>query len=115
MEQGFREVFAEGQDRAIVIGSDCPGITTDYLKEALSALDDHDLVIGPALDGGYTLLGMRTLEPSLFRDMEWSTERVLPDTLARAEAAGLSVCQLAPLSDVDYLEDWQHYGWPIPE
>ncbi|SER07023.1 TIGR04282 family arsenosugar biosynthesis glycosyltransferase [Neolewinella agarilytica] len=115
MEQGFREVFAEGQDRAIIIGSDCPGITTDYLQEAFAALDDHDLVIGPALDGGYTLLGMRTLETSLFRNMEWSTERVLPDTLDRAEAAGLSVHQLAPLSDVDYLEDWQSYGWPMPE
>lgn len=115
MEHAFELAFQQGHDRAIIIGSDCPGITTEYLKEAFAALAEHDVVVGPALDGGYTLLGMRSLHTILFRDMEWSTEKVLPVTLQRAEIKNLSVKQLAPLSDVDYLEDWLGYGWPLPE
>lgn len=115
MEHALAHAFAAGHDRAVIIGSDCPGITTKYLEEAFSALDNNDIVIGPALDGGYTLLGMRSLQTSLLRDMEWSTESVLPVTLERAATAGLSVHKLMPLSDVDYLEDWLGYGWPLPE
>ena len=115
MELAFAEAFAKGHERVIIIGSDCPGITTEYLEEAFLALDEHDVVIGPALDGGYTLLGMRQLHPSLFRDIAWSTDTVLPDTISRASEAGLTVQQLAPLSDVDYLEDWLSYGWALPE
>lgn len=115
METAFDHAFAAGHDRVVIIGSDCPGITTEYLEEAFAALDNNDVVIGPALDGGYTLLGMRNLHLSLLRDMAWSTDSVLPDTLDRASQAGLSVQQLTPLSDVDYLEDWLSYGWALPE
>lgn len=115
MEHALTEAFAAGHDRAVIIGSDCPGITTEYLIEAFAALKDHDVVVGPALDGGYTLLGMRSLHPTLFREMEWSTEEVLPVTLQRASEKKLSVKQLSPLSDVDYLEDWLGYGWALPE
>lgn len=115
MEAAFAQAFAAGHQRVIIIGSDCPGITTEYLETAFRALESSDLVIGPALDGGYTLLGMRKLNPSLFREISWSTDSVLPDTLARAEAAELTVTQLTPLSDVDYLEDWLSYGWALPE
>lgn len=115
MEAAFAHAFAMGQDRVVVIGSDCPGITTEYLRQAFEALESSDLVVGPALDGGYTLLGMRKLHPTLFREMNWSTSEVLPDTLARAAAAHLKVTKLSPLSDVDYLEDWLGYGWALPE
>jgi len=115
MLAGFEAAFAADHNKVVIIGSDCPGIDTDYLNDAFTALDDHDIVIGPALDGGYTLLGMRKLSPTLFNDVAWSTEEVLPTTLARAEAAGLSVQLLAPLSDVDYLADWLGYGWALPE
>lgn len=115
MLDGFRIAFEEGYDKVVIIGSDCPGIDTDYLNEAFVALDDHDVVIGPALDGGYTLLGMSTFTPTLFKNIAWSTSEVLPATLARAAAAGRSVHQLRPLSDVDYLADWLGYGWALPE
>jgi len=115
MLDGFRIAFEEGYDKVVIIGSDCPGIDTDYLNEAFVALDDHDVVIGPALDGGYTLLGMRTFTPTLFKNIAWSTSEVLPATLARAAAVGRSVHQLKPLSDVDYLADWLGYGWALPE
>jgi len=115
MLAGFRDAFADGHGKVIIIGSDCPGIDTDYLNEAFGALNDHDVVVGPALDGGYTLLGMRTLATTLFENIAWSTDEVLPTTLARAASAGLSVHQLSPLSDVDYLADWLSYGWALPE
>jgi rSAM/selenodomain-associated transferase 1 len=115
MEAAFAAAFADGHDRVIIIGSDCPGITTEFLAEAFTALNDNDVVIGPALDGGYTLLGMRSLHPTLFRDIEWSTGEVLPVTLERAAKKGLQVKQLAALSDVDYLADWLSYGWALPE
>ncbi|TXF90872.1 glycosyltransferase [Neolewinella aurantiaca] len=115
MLEGFRVAFEEGYDKVIIIGSDCPGIDTAYLNEAFAALSTHDVVVGPALDGGYTLLGMKSLTPSLFKNIAWSTPEVLTSTLARAAAAGKSVKQLAPLSDVDYLADWLSYGWALPE
>ncbi len=115
MEAGFAAAFAAGHERVVIIGSDCPGITTEYLAQAFAALRETDIVIGPALDGGYTLLGMRSFTPNLFRAVAWSTEAVLPTTLERAAAAGKSVTQLRPLSDVDYLEDWLSYGWALPE
>lgn len=115
MAEGFRTAFEDGYEKVVIIGSDCPGIDTAYLNEAFTALDTHDVVIGPALDGGYTLLGMRTLTPALFKNIAWSTSEVLTSTLARASAAGRSVLQLKPLSDVDYLADWLGYGWPLPK
>ncbi|WP_020569362.1 TIGR04282 family arsenosugar biosynthesis glycosyltransferase [Neolewinella persica] len=115
MAEGIQAAFAAGHRRVVIIGSDCPGIDTDYLQAAFAALDNDDVVIGPALDGGYTLLGMRSFLPSLFTDMAWSTEEVFPTTLARAAAAGKTVHELKPLSDVDYLADWLGYGWAMPE
>jgi rSAM/selenodomain-associated transferase 1 len=115
MLEGFRSAFEDGHKKVVIIGSDCPGIDTDYLNEAFTALDDHDVVIGPALDGGYTLLGMSKFTPTLFKNIAWSTDKVLTSTLARATAAGRTIEQLKPLSDVDYLADWLGYGWAIPE
>ena len=114
MENAVAEVFERGHDRVIIIGTDCPGITTEYLKDAFVKLADYDVVIGPALDGGYTLLGMRGEPKPLFNGVEWSTESVLAQTLALVEQFELQPYELTPLSDVDYLEDWQSYGWSLP-
>jgi rSAM/selenodomain-associated transferase 1 len=115
MHDAFDRAFTDGHDRAVIIGSDCPGVTTASLEEAFERLNDTDVVIGPALDGGYYLLGLRSPQPSLFRNMEWSTQTVGEETRARARVQALSVAELKPLSDVDHLEDWLGYGWPIPE
>ncbi len=115
MKNAFQFAFERGAKRVIIIGSDCPGITTELLQTALTALLDHEVVVGPALDGGYYLLGMQDFYPSLFDEIAWSTEQVAAQTLAAAQQLGLSVAQLPALSDVDYLEDWLHYGWAIPD
>ncbi len=98
---------------ALVVGTDCPGIDTGYLSAALSGLGDHDLVLGPAEDGGYGLVGVRKAARArlrvLFEGIEWGTSGVLEATLRRAAAADLSVSLLPPIWDVDTPEDWQRY------
>lgn len=96
-------------DRVVLVGSDCPGLTGHYLLEALTALDYADLVLGPALDGGYVLIGAKQAVDAVFVDIGWGSSRVLTETLERALTAGLSVQQLPALQDVDRPEDLPHW------
>jgi rSAM/selenodomain-associated transferase 1 len=105
MAHAFTEAFAAGAGRVVIIGTDCPGLTADLLRQAFGQLATHDLVVGPAADGGYYLLGMNELHASLFADKQWSTANVLPATLADAEHLGLRVAQLPTLADVDSAAD----------
>ncbi|HMX40916.1 MAG TPA: DUF2064 domain-containing protein, partial [Saprospiraceae bacterium] len=88
---------------------DCPQLDGPALQVAFEMLDTADIVLGPASDGGYYLLGMKHLAPALFQGIAWSTGSVLQQTLAASRAAGLSVTLLPMLRDVDTLEDWQAY------
>ncbi len=92
-------------EAAILVGSDCPALNGAYLQAAIDALAHSDVVIGPASDGGYVLLGTRRPQPTLFTDIDWGSNRVLAQTLARAEAARLKVLQLTVLDDIDRPED----------
>lgn len=89
--------------RAILIGSDSPSLPAAYVERSFGLLESGscDVVLGPADDGGYYLIGLRQAQPALFREIDWSSERVLAQTLARAEAAGLRVALLPPWYDVD--------------
>lgn len=107
MATALDRALARGHRGAVIIGSDCPKLSTAILAEAFDRLNDVDLVVGPAVDGGYYLLGLRHPQPYLFADMTWSTEDVRTVTLARAEQRGLRVHLLPVLSDVDRLEDWE--------
>lgn len=89
------------------LGGDCPGLDGPLLESAARQLDSHDLVIIPAEDGGYVLIGMKEPQPQLFHGIDWSTGRVLDQTLDRARAWHLSVARMDPLYDVDDLETWQ--------
>ncbi len=109
LQRAFADAFTVGMHRAVCIGSDCPSLSHDLLGEALRRLADHDLVIGPATDGGYYLIGMNQPRPDLFNGVEWGTETVLAQTLARAESLGLRVHQLAELPDVDEPTDLEHW------
>lgn len=92
-------------DAVILIGNDCPAIDGDYLQAACSALRERNVVIGPAEDGGYVLLGLREIDAALFSDMPWGTERVLDMTLQRLQQLDWSPELLPALWDVDRPED----------
>lgn len=93
-------LLAEGH-RAILVGSDCPGLTAPLLAQAARALEGSDCVIGAATDGGYWLIGLSRPAPELFEDVEWSSDRLFRQTLARAASLGLSVTTLPFQSDLD--------------
>ncbi len=105
MLHAFQYVFELGYEQAIIIGSDCYDLTSSKLHEAFSLLYHKDFVIGPALDGGYYLMGMRRLLPKLFKGKVWSTETVLDEAIADIENANMSYQKLEALSDIDYEED----------
>jgi len=99
--------------RAMVVGTDCPSIDAAYVQAAVAALDQADVVLGPAEDGGYGLIGARRaaaqrLSP-LFADVPWGTDRVREITLERCASAGLGCIELRPVWDVDTLADWRRY------
>lgn len=109
---GFETAF-EKHKKVLIIGSDCASLRSEIVEEAFKALDTNDFVLGPALDGGYYLLGMNQFTPSLFEDMPWSTEQVAQLSLEKMKALGGTYHLLEPLSDIDYAEDWEKYGWEL--
>src|SRR5690554_5526453 len=82
----FETVLDRGYQRVIIIGTDCPGLEAEDMEAAISALESHDLVIGPAYDGGYYLLGMKKLYEPLFENKNWSSSTVFSDTMADVNA-----------------------------
>lgn len=105
MEDSFDRAFRLGARKAIAIGADVPGITPDLLRKAFEALDFADVVLGPAADGGYYLIGMRQLYRQIFRDIAWGSGEVLSRTREILAANGISYRELPVLSDVDRPED----------
>lgn len=89
----------------LLVGTDIPGMSAPLLAEGLKALAHHDVVLGPAQDGGYYLIGLRKPVPELFQDIPWSTDRVFSLTEDKARRLGLSVKVLARLRDLDTLDD----------
>lgn len=114
MQQAFSLAFEQHQ-KVVIIGSDCASLTSAIINEAFDLLDQHPFVIGPAIDGGYYLLGMNQFTPQLFDNMTWSTDTVLSDTLQRIESTGATYALLPRLSDIDFEEDWDKYGWELPD
>lgn len=105
MKNAFAGGFESGYSPICIIGTDCYELTTRIIEQAFSLLQSSDTVIGPAVDGGYYLLGMRTLHEPLFRKKQWSTASVLFDTLRDFESMGLRYAKLQTLRDVDTEED----------
>jgi len=111
----FRAFNEEGSRRVLLIGTDIPGLEARHLSEAFNSLDSNDLVLGPSTDGGYWLVGMRHYS-NIFKEIPWSTERVISYTIALAKEAGLKVHLLPALTDIDTAEDISLSGWdkPVP-
>jgi rSAM/selenodomain-associated transferase 1 len=111
MSRAFASAFAAGARRVVIIGSDVPSCGRQHVADALRALEDSDVVLGPTHDGGYYLIALDRPRPALFTAIPWSTPSVLPATAERAGALGLSVRMLDPLRDIDTLEDVKA-EWP---
>ncbi len=111
METAFKNAFMDGYSSVVIIGSDCHQLTPAIIVKAFEELKTHEVVIGPALDGGYYLLGMNKLYSELFSNKRWSTEHVFPDTILDLEKLHLSHKVLPELSDVDYIEDLDEDFW----
>lgn len=101
MTNAFDKTFPLGAEKAIIIGTDCVEISDEIISQAFDALDLVDVVIGPAEDGGYYLLGMTKPTPEIFDDIDWSTELVLNQTLKKIEEQGLRFVLLKKLRDID--------------
>jgi len=110
MKNAFKTVFEKNRHqkakKVIIIGSDCPYLSSFLIMEAFEALKKTDFVIGPTFDGGYYLLGMNQFVPSVFEDVNWSTEYVIQKTLDNIVEQGCTFLLLPTLHDIDTEADW---------
>lgn len=105
LHHAFSQGFQADAERIVVIGSDCPAISAHHLEQAFHQLKSHDLVLGPAQDGGYYLVGLSRSCAELFQNIAWGTERVFNQTAKTATQLNLSWTTLETLCDVDRPED----------
>ena len=108
MKDAFHFLFKLGFNKVVIIGSDCFELTTEVLQEAFDRLSTNDIVIGPASDGGYYLLGMKKIHSFLFEKIKWSTDAVLQQTIGLCNRNQLSYFLLSELSDIDEEKDLIH-------
>lgn len=97
--------FAENRGKVVVIGTDCPGLTAQHIDRAFYLLDRSDLVLGPAFDGGYYLIGLKKVVKELFSGINWGSDLVYRQTLEAAERANLRIAELEKLADIDCPSD----------
>lgn len=109
LARAFAEAFAAGASRVLAVGTDCPGLAPEDIADAFAALAGNEVVLGPAEDGGYWLIGLRQPAPALFEGIPWSTDQVFTATEAKARASGKSVAILRRQLDIDTLEDWRRW------
>jgi len=107
MQNAFKELFDLGHEKVVIIGSDLYDLDAKYIEEAYKQLDTHDAVIGPALDGGYYLFGMKTVLPNVFQNKEWGTETVFKATTKDLKNYNIHLTK--PLNDIDTFEDIKPY------
>ncbi len=101
----FERIFSLENKRAVIIGTDCTDVSAHMIEETFLDLKNFDAVLGPAKDGGYYLLGLNQFVPELFKDIDWSTDLVLGQTLSRLDRLGYNYKLLETLRDIDNLND----------
>jgi|SRR5690554_194120 len=111
MHNAIQEIFQEGYDKIVLIGSDCTEINSADIHAAFQQLNKHKITLGPALDGGYYLIGMKETNPTLFQNIPWSTSSVIKETFAKIKAEKLSCFLLEEKSDIDVESDLQRKGF----
>ncbi|MBB1286018.1 TIGR04282 family arsenosugar biosynthesis glycosyltransferase [Flavisolibacter sp. BT320] len=105
MENAFVVAFNKGYEKVVIIGTDIPALDEEIIRAAFDALNQIDVVIGPANDGGYFLLGMKTNHPGLFHNIEWSTSAVYSATVSKIKERELTYHCLPTFTDVDEEKD----------
>ncbi|NIJ54518.1 TIGR04282 family arsenosugar biosynthesis glycosyltransferase [Dyadobacter arcticus] len=110
MSNAFEDVFDSPAQKVMIIGTDCPGLDSSIIEQGFDALDAHQVVIGPATDGGYYLLGMKNFYGCLFEDIPWSTSKVLELTLNKCANQKLTYTLLKELSDIDNETDLRSWN-----
>lgn len=113
MLNAFYDSFEDGYSKAVLIGSDIPDISKAVITEAFAKLDDHDVVIGPAEDGGYYLIGMKDAHKELFEDLEYGHNKVYHELVEAAENKGLKIATVKTLFDLDTKADMKKAGIEI--
>ena len=108
MLNAFKNSFAVGYEKVMIIGSDLYDLTSENIENAFQQLDSNDVVLGPAEDGGYYLLGMNALQENIFKNKDWGTASVRKDTLI--DLQDKAVFLLKELNDVDVFEDIEHHS-----
>ena len=110
LAQAFARHFADGAARAIIVGTDCPGVERRHVTEAFAALDAHDIVLGPTQAGRVYLIGLREPQPALFQGIHWSSAAIQAQIKARAADGRLTLRLLRPLREVNTLQDARVLG-----
>lgn len=118
MQDAFEQTWQQGAEKVLLIGSDCPGINPSIITSGLEYLQQHDVVLGPASDGGYYLIGLparlkkeKQNYADLFQNIDWGTDQVLAQTLTQAHKNNLSFALLPELHDIDRPEDLVHLNY----
>jgi rSAM/selenodomain-associated transferase 1 len=109
MYNAFDTVFKRGYKKVIIIGTDTPDVSMNIVQSAISVLDNYSVVIGPANDGGYYLLGFKSKLIDLFTGIEWSTDSVFDNTIKKLNNSKVNYFMLDELTDIDTLEDLQNW------
>ncbi|MDF2158003.1 TIGR04282 family arsenosugar biosynthesis glycosyltransferase [Algoriphagus sp. CAU 1675] len=107
MDQALSDIIGEGFSRVLLIGTDCAEMSSEVLNQGLDLLQENEVVLGPAEDGGYYLVGSRKPVPGIFENMTWSTDSVYQETIERLKSLKIKYGVLPVLMDVDVPEDWE--------
>lgn len=113
MLNAFFDGIEDGYEKVVLVGSDVPGLSQKIIQDAFVQLDDHDVVIGPAEDGGYYLIGMKNAHKQLFEGMEYSNPNVFQELVSAVESSGMKYATTETLIDLDTKEDMKKAGIEI--
>lgn len=109
MEKALQKILNLGYQKVVLIGTDCPELNQDHLDKAFENLEHYQVVLGPAIDGGYYMIGVKNTVPSIFEEIPWSTDLVLNLTREKLQKLNLSHAELETLSDIDTKDDLDAY------
>ncbi len=109
MHQAFEQAFSQGYHRVVLVGTDIPGLEQRHFQEAFQALSHNDLVLGPSIDGGYWLVGLRGPR-DIFTEMDWNSKEILKQTISLAQKRNISFHLLDTLADIDTPSDLKREG-----